>query len=136
MLNLNYTEIIPWLVEAIKELTVTNTITNELILETQTITSEDNNIELNYNGDKSTSIGGGISITNGLADGINAEFKLNSDGNWVTNNSIIPSSLAIPNYTPVSSVDNYGNLGEVTVDDNYLYIKGNNGWRRLPLELF
>ena len=136
MLNLNYTEIIPWLVEAIKELTVTNTITNELILETQTIASEDNNIELNYNGDKSTSIGGGISITNGLADGINAEFKLNSDGNWVTNNSIIPSGLVIPNYTPASSVDNYGNLGEVTIDDDYLYIKGNNGWKRLPLELF
>lgn len=136
MLNLNYTEIIPWVVEAIKELTETKTITSELILETQTIAAEDNNIELNYNGNKLTAIGGGISITNGIADGFNAEFKLNSDGNWVTNNSIIPAGLVIPNYTPTSSVDNYGNLGEVTADNDYLYIKGTNGWKRLPLELF
>ena len=138
MLNLNYTEIIPWVVEAIKELTETETktVTSELILETQTIAAEDNNIELNYNGTKLTAIGGGISITNGVVDGVNAEFKLNSDGNWVTNNSIIPAGLVIPNYTPTSSVDNYGNLGEVTVDNDYLYIKGSNGWKRLPLELF
>lgn len=134
MLTLNYSEIIPWIVEAIKELT--NTKTNELIFETQTIAAEDNNIELNYNGTKLTSIGGGITIVNGVSDGINAEFKLNSDGNWITNNSIIPSSLSIPNYTPTSSSDNYGNLGEISVDDDYLYIKGNNGWKRLPLESF
>jgi hypothetical protein len=126
--------VIPLLVEAIKELT--NTKTNELIFETQTIAAEDNNIELNYNGTKLTSIGGGITIVNGVSDGINAEFKLNSDGNWITNNSIIPSSLSIPNYTPTSSSDNYGNLGEISVDDDYLYIKGNNGWKRLPLESF
>lgn len=136
MLSLSYTEIIPWVVEAIKELTETKTVTSELILETQTIAAEDNNIELNYNGTKLTAIGGGISIINGVADGVNAEFKLNSDGNWVTNNSIIPAGLVIPNYTPTSSVDNYGNLGEVTVDNDYLYIKGSNGWKRLPLELF
>jgi hypothetical protein len=134
MLTLNYSEIIPWIVEAIKELT--NAKTNELIFETQTIAAEDNNIELNYNGTKLTSIGGGITIVNGVSDGINAEFKLNSDGNWITNNSIIPSSLSIPNYTPTSSSDNYGNLGEISVDDAYLYIKGNNGWKRLPLESF
>ena len=136
MLNINYSEIIPWIVEAIKELTNGNLITNELILETQTIAAEDNNIELNYNGTSLTAVGGGISIINGVSDGLNAEFKLNSNGNWVTNNLIIPSGLVIPTYTPKSSNDNYGVLNEITTDDNYLYIKGNNGWKRLPLESF
>ncbi len=136
MLNLNYTEIIPWVVEAIKELATGKTITNELILETQTIAAEDNNIELNYNGTSLTAIGGGISIINGISDGLNAEFKLNSTGNWVTNNLIIPSGLVIPTYTPKSSNDSYGELNEITADDNYLYIKGNNGWKRFPLESF
>jgi hypothetical protein len=136
MLNLNYTEIIPWIIEAIKELTNGNTVTNELILETQTIAAEDNNIELNYNGTNLTAIGGGVSIINGISDGINAEFKLNSNGDWVANNCIIPSGLVIPNYTPTSNNDSYGKLGEITTDDNYLYIKGNNGWKRLSLESF
>ena len=121
---------------AIKELTSTNNVLNEITLQTQTISAEDNNIELNYNGNRTTAIGGGISVINGINDGISAEFKLNSEGSWVTNNSIIPAGLVIPNYTPTSSVDNYGNLGEVTVDNDYLYIKGSNGWKRLPLELF
>jgi hypothetical protein len=136
MLNINYSEIIPWIVEAIKELAYGDNITNNLILETQTISAEDNNIELNYNGTNLTSIGGGLSIINGISDGVNAEFKLNSNGNWVTNNSIIPSGLVIPNYTPKNNNDTYGEIGEITNDDNYLYIKGNNGWKRLPLESF
>jgi hypothetical protein len=136
MLNLNYTEVIPWLVEAIKDLTKTNTTLNELILETETIAAEDNNIELNYNGNKLSAIGGGISIINGIDDGINAEFKLNIEGSWVTNNSLAPSSLIIPEYTPTSSYDIYGKNGDITRDENYLYIKDNNSWKRLALQTF
>lgn len=132
MLNLNYSEIIPWIVEAIKEITTPN----NLILESQTIAAEDNNIELNYNGTKTTAIGGGISLINGISDGINAELKLNSEGSWVTNNSISPLSLIIPEYTPNSSLDNYGKIGDITRDNNYLYIKGSNGWKRSSLESF
>ena len=136
MLNLNYSEIIPWIVEAIKELTLTNNVLNEITLQTQTISAEDNNIELNYNGNKTTAIGGGISVINGVNDGISAEFKLNSEGSWVTNNSISPTSLIIPEYKPSSTLDNYGKIGDVTRDDNYLYIKGGDGWKRSSLESF
>ena len=132
MLNLNYSEIIPWIVEAIKEMTTPE----GLILESQTIAAEDNNIELNYNGTTATAIGGGVSVINGLSDGVNAEFKLNSEGSWVTNNTVAPSSLVIPQYTPTSSLDNYGKIGDITRDDNYLYVKGSNGWKRSSLESF
>jgi hypothetical protein len=132
MLNLNYSEIIPWIVEAIKEMIAPD----GLILESQTIAAEDNNIELNYNGTTATAIGGGISLINGINNGINAEFKLNSEGSWVTNNSIAPLSLIIPEYSPVSSLDNYGKIGDITRDDNYLYIKGSAGWKRSSLESF
>jgi hypothetical protein len=136
MLNLNYTEVIPWIVEAIKDLTKTNISNSDLILETQTIAAEDNNIELNYNGNKTTAIGGGITIINGIDANNDAEFKINSDGDWITNNLIIPSGLVIPMYSPSSSSDKYGKNGEVTRDENYLYIKTMEGWKRSSLELF
>ena len=51
-LTIEHKELIPWIIGAIKEL-ATNSITltknKELILETQTIAAEDNNIELNFN---------------------------------------------------------------------------------------
>ena len=132
MLNLNYSEIIPWIVEAIKEMTTPE----GLILESQTIVAEDNNIELNYNGTTTTAIGGGISLINGISNGVNAEFKLNSKGSWITNNPIAPMSLIIPEYSPSSSLDNYGEIGDITRDDNYLYVKGSYGWKRSSLESF
>ena len=42
----------------------------------------------------------------------------------------------IVEYTPTSSSDIYGVIGEITRDDNYLYVKGNNGWKRTNLESF
>lgn len=139
MLSLSYTEIIPWIVESIKELSSNNSSlfqTNELILQTQTIAAEDNNIELNYNGTKQTALNGGITIIKGINDNTNSEFIINSDGNWITNNHIIPQGLIIPTFTPTSTNDNVGKLGEITRDDNYIYIKGNNGWGRSSLETF
>jgi len=43
---------------------------------------------------------------------------------------------SIPNYTPTSSNDTYGNVGNITTDDDYLYIKTNNGWKRTSLQSF
>ncbi len=48
----------------------------------------------------------------------------------------IRNNPSIPNYTPTSSNDSYGNIGNVTSDDDYLYIKTNNGWKRTPLQSF
>lgn len=128
--------IIPIIVEAIKELSSGNTSVNNVSINTQTIIAEDNNIELNYNGTHQTAIGGGLVVLNGIDDGKDAELILNKEGNWITNNSFIPKELIIPNYTPTSSSDKNGNIGSITMDDNYLYIKTNNNWRRINLELF
>lgn len=48
----------------------------------------------------------------------------------------IYNNPSIPNYTPTSSNDSYGNIGNVTSDDEYLYIKTNNGWKRTTLQSF
>jgi hypothetical protein len=128
--------IIPIIVEAIKELSSGNTSVNNVNINTQTIIAEDNNIELNYNGTHQTAIGGGLVVLSGIDDGNDAELTLNKDGNWITNNSFIPKELIIPNYTPTSSSDENGNIGSITIDDNYLYIKTNNNWRRINLERF
>jgi hypothetical protein len=129
-MGVHYESVIPVLVEAIKQ------IVNNDFITTQTILAEDNNIELNYNGDKVSAIGGGISIINGIGNGINAEFILNNSGSWVTNNSLAPISLIIPEYTPETSYDNYGKNGDITRDENYLYVRDNNTWKRSPLQMF
>ena len=65
-----------------------------------------------------------------------AQILTDNDGNWITNNDFKPSKLTIPTYTPSSSDDENGNDGNITIDDNYLYIKSKNGWRRSNLERF
>ena len=64
----------------------------------------------------------------------------------IRNNGILPllvesireiyNNPSIPNYTPTSSNDTYGNVGNITTDDDYLYIKTNNGWKRTSLQSF
>jgi len=138
-LTLAYTEIVPWLVEAVKELAGDNSpILNrdELILETQTIASEDNNIELNFNGTHDSALNGGITVIKGINDETNSVFEINSDGDWHTNNYILPHGLVIPKFTPISTNDDKGKLGEITRDDDYIYIKTEAGWKRTGLETF
>ena len=135
MLSLNYNEIVPILVEAVKELSV-KTIVENSYLQTQTILAEDNNIDLNYSGTQQTAIGGGINVLHAMGVDKAAQILTDNDGNWITNNDFKPSKLTIPTYTPSSSDDENGNDGNITIDDNYLYIKSKNGWRRSNLERF
>ena len=138
-LTLEYKEIIPWIIGAIQELAGDNSpILNrdELILETQTIASEDNNIELNFNGTHDSALNGGITVIKGINDETNSVFEINSDGDWHTNNYILPHGLVIPKFTPISTNDDKGKLGEITRDDDYIYIKTEAGWKRTGLETF
>lgn len=135
--TVHYKDITALLVEAVKELSNEEVIIKNKLIETQTIIAEDNNIDLNYNGTKETSIGGGLRVLNALSGNTPAELKLNSDGNWITNNDLIPSSLTIPEFTPISSNDSNGNVGNITRDTNYLYVKvSDNKWKRINLEDF
>jgi len=134
--GINYHEISALLVDAVKELSSGNTSTNNVYLETQSILAEDNNIDLNYNGTVETAIGGGIRVLNALSENVSAEIITDENGNWITNNDFKPQSLTIPLYTPLSSDDANGNEGNVTRDDNYLYVKTATGWKRTNLERF
>ena len=135
-LSLNYTEIIPVLVEAVKELASSSTTTNNTHLETQTVIAEDNNIELNFNGNPTTAIGGGLRVLHAKGQDIASELVTDDEGNFVTNNDFKPNALTIPFYTPSSSSDVNGNEGNMTRDDNYLYVKTSSGWKRSNLESF
>jgi hypothetical protein len=106
------------------------------ILETQTILAEDNNIDLNYNGTTESALGGGITVLHAKGDNLPSELLTDENGDWVTNNDFKPKSLTIPLFTPNSSEDINGVEGNVTRDDDYLYIKTINGWRRIDLESF
>lgn len=135
-LTVNYKDIPALLIEAIKEIYSGSTITLNNVIKTQTISAEDNSIILNFNGTHKTSRGGGIIINNGIDSNLHSEFIIDNNGNWTTNNSLIPKSLVIPEYTPISSSDKNGIIGDITRDDDFIYIKTSKGWKRTGLEPF
>lgn len=143
-MGVHYKDIPALLIEAIKELArgeinitpkyeISNTNT---LLQTQTVVAEDNNIELNYNGNHQTSIGGGIIVLHAIADSVNAELATDENGDWTTNSGFKPKSLTIPFYTPTSSNDSTGSTGNITRDNDYMYVKVDTGWKRTKLEEF
>jgi hypothetical protein len=134
LMGVHYKDIPALLIEAIKELVNNKQILTNDVLSTQTISAEDNNIELNFNGSHVTAIGGGLIVCDGVDDDVNAELVIDDNGNWVTNNSLKPKSLIIPEYTPTSADDINGNIGDITRDNNFLYIKGINKWKKINLE--
>lgn len=138
-LTLEYKELIPWVIGAIQELASDDSPLfkrEELIIKTQTIASEDNNIELNFGGTHSSALNGGITVIKGKDDNTNSNFEINSNGDWVTNNYIIPHGLVLPEFTPSSTNDEIGKEGEITRDNNHIYIKTQSGWKRTRLETF
>lgn len=135
-MGVHYDNVTALLVEAVKELSSGITTSNNTHLETQTILAEDNNIELNFNGTQQTAIGGGLSILHAKGQDQSADLITDADGNFVTNNDFKPQALTIPLYTPTSSNDTAGSEGNITRDDNYLYVKSSNKWKRVKLEEF
>lgn len=105
-------------------------------LETQTILAEDNNIDLNYSGTQESSIGGGIRVLHALGNDNASELITDSEGNFTTNTDFKAKALTIPTYTPNSSEDINGTIGNITIDEDYLYIKGIDGWKRIGLDRF
>ena len=133
-MGVHYENTVALLVEAIKELTSGTTLVENM--QTQTILAEDNNIDLNHNGTPTTALGGGITVLHAMGVDKSSELITDENGNWITNNDFIPNKLTIPNYTPSGSTDISGNLGNVTRDEDYLYIKTTSGWKRTNLESF
>ncbi len=135
-MGVHYDNVTALLVEAVKELSSGITTSNNTHLETQTILAEDNNIELNFNGTQQTAIGGGLTVLHAKGQGLSSDLITDANGNFVTNNDFKPQALTIPLYTPTSSNDAAGSEGNITRDDNYMYVKTSTGWKRTNLENF
>jgi len=135
-MGVHYDNVTALLVEAVKELSSGVTTSNNAHLETQTILAEDNNIELNFNGTQETSLGGGLSVLHAKGQDQSADLITDANGNFITNNDFKPQALTIPLYTPTSSNDTAGSEGNITRDDNYMYVKTSTGWKRTNLENF
>jgi hypothetical protein len=135
-MGVHYDNVTALLVEAVKELSSGVTTSNNTHLETQTILAEDNNIELNFNGTQQTALGGGLTVLHAKGQGLSSDLITDTNGNFVTNNDFKPQALTIPLYTPTSSNDTAGSEGNITRDDNYLYVKSSNKWKRVKLEEF
>ena len=135
-MGVHYDNVTALLVEAVKELSSGVTISQNTYLETQTILAEDNNIELNYSGSVESAIGGGIRVLHAMGQDITSELITDENGDFTTNTDFKAKALTIPTYTPTSSEDINGNIGNVTRDEDYLYIKSIDGWRRTNLERF
>ena len=135
-MGVHYKDVTALLVEAVKELANGVITSNNTHLETQTILAEDNNIDLNYNGNNSSAVGGGITVLHAKKDGESSEIITDENGDWITNNDFKPLALTIPYYTPTSSEDLIGREGNLTRDNDYLYIKTISGWKRTNLENF
>tara|TARA_R110002111_G_scaffold255696_1_gene322083 strand:- start:17755 stop:20058 length:2304 start_codon:yes stop_codon:yes gene_type:complete len=136
LLGVKYNHTVALLVEAIKEITSGTTTQVDTIVETQRVVAEDSNIELNYHGTKESSIDGGIIVKNGVSEGVDAKFTIDSDGTWNVTPKLKTPQIVIESKTPISSEDSFGEKGQFTWDDDYLYVKTNNGWKRTGLENF
>ena len=135
-MGIHTNDIIPILVEAIKELTAGEVTSGNTYLETQSILAEDNNIDLNYGGSQETAVEGGIRVLHALGQDLSAELLTDIEGNWKTNNDFKPKAITIPTYTPSGSTDTNGSIGNLTRDEDYLYVKTSSGWRRSNLQSF
>jgi len=133
-LSVYYNETVPLIIEAIKELVgnkETLTTTEKREVNVEVVYSEDNSIELNYGGTKETAIYGGIILKKGIDEDNDSKLITDDNGDW----ELLPN-LKVKNYTPTSSEDIQGNPGNLSVDDNYLYVRTGDGWKRIALEKF
>jgi hypothetical protein len=65
-----------------------------------------------------------------------SEIKVDKYGRWIASPALASKHMILPNFTPKSTNDEMGMLGDAVWDDNYIYIKTNNGWKRSSLENF
>lgn len=134
-MGVHYDNVTALLVEGFKELVSGQTTINNTHLETQTILAEDNNIDLNYNGTQESAIGGGITVLHGRGNE-SSKLIIDENGDWTTNTDFKSKFLTIPMFTPLSSNDESGSNGNIVRDNDYLYVKCDNKWKRTKLEEF
>jgi hypothetical protein len=104
------------------------------IIETEIVRVEDNNIELNYGGNHSTAVGGGITVLSGQSISLDSTIYTDNNGYWVFNPGLnSPTILSgatylgdySPTYTNRSLVDKEYVDNQITgVTSNILFEAG------------
>ena len=73
-------------------------------INTEVIQSKDNNIVLNYSGTHLTAIGGGITLEDGVSDGVDSKIYTDSDGTWLFYPGLSASTGTIDEFTACTSI--------------------------------
>jgi hypothetical protein len=95
-------------------------------INTEVIQSKDNNIVLNYSGTHLTAIGGGITLEDGVSDGVDSKIFTNSDGVWLFDPGLSASTGTIDTLSACTGVytSNIYGCSPITVNDSLVMVSG------------
>ena len=95
-------------------------------INTEVIQSKDNNIVLNYSGTHLTAIGGGITLEDGVSDGVDSKIFTNSDGVWLFDPGLSASTGTIDTLSACTGVytSNIYGCSPITVQDDLILVSG------------
>jgi len=95
-------------------------------INTEVIQSKDNNIVLNYSGTHLTAIGGGITLEDGVSDGVDSRIFTNSDGVWLFDPGLSASTGTIDTLSACTGVytSNIYGCSPITVQDDLILVSG------------
>ena len=95
-------------------------------INTEVIQSKDNNIVLNYSGTHLTAIGGGITLEDGVSDGVDSRIFTNSDGVWLFDPGLSASTGTIDTLSACTGIytSNIYGCSPITVQDDLILVSG------------
>jgi hypothetical protein len=108
--------------------TLANGSTNEIVIGNNTTGAGSNSVVLGNTAITKTILRGNVAL--GVSDN-NPTAKVDIQGSYGYNQLRLRTS-----YTPTSSADSNGNTGDISWDNNYIYVKTSAGWKRSALSTF
>jgi hypothetical protein len=128
-----YTCANPLILDTVNSCTTGITINGDVVINgsattinTEVIQSKDNNIVLNYSGTHLTAIGGGITLEDGVSDGVDSRIYTNSDGLWLFDPGLSASTGTIDTLSACTGVytSNIYGCSPITVQDDLILVSG------------
>ena len=128
-----YTCTNPLILDTVNSCTTGITINGDVVINgsattinTEIIQSKDNNIVLNYSGTHLTAIGGGITLEDGVSDGVDSRIYTDSNGTWLFDPGLSASTGTIDTLSACTGVytSNLYGCSPITVNDDLILISG------------
>lgn len=128
-----YTCTNPLILDTVNSCTTGITINGDVVINgsattinTEVIQSKDNNIVLNYSGTHLTAIGGGITLEDGVSDGVDSRIFTNSDGVWLFDPGLSASTGTIDTLSACTGIytSNIYGCSPITVQDDLILVSG------------